>query len=236
MSGYDLGSALRIVGNGGSYGSFTTNGLSSNTMVWKPSSAQATDLTLTMPSRQHPFQVLTNLGGGVLGWEDYPSPLKLWVASEQVGTNTTGGTFTSGAWQTRALNTIVSSPPGDTDVQLGVAPAGANQLLLQPGVYQISVRAPYFLTDQTVIKVRDITGGTDAIIGGVDSSSTGGDGNSALSNFSSAEDNITVSGSARVYEIQHRCTTTKSTDGFGISTSATSPGAFSYVTVTKLSP
>lgn len=115
---------------------------------------------------------------------------------------TDGGTFTSGSYQTRTLNTLT----GDT----GFISLSSNQFTLQPGTYHIEGSAPAFRVSEHKSKIRNITDSTDAIIGTVETS-----GNSdACSTRSFVADTITIS-SAKVFEYQHRCVTTVTTDGFG---------------------
>lgn len=124
----------------------------------------------------------------------------------------TSGTFTSGAWRTRDLNTI------DSDVG-GHASLSSNQITLAAGAYEFSASCPawkvaghkarlYNITDATVIKV-----GTSEWNSAVDEDSS----------HSHISGKFTIA-APKVIELQHYCTTTAGS-GFGI------PSDFSAVEV-----
>lgn len=62
---------------------------------------------------------------------------QVWIFTDEKASGTNGGTFALSTWVTRELNTVSQSPLASTAVQLAVAPAGANQLLVQPGTYMV---------------------------------------------------------------------------------------------------
>lgn len=119
-------------------------------------------------------------------------------------TQETVGTFTTGAWRTRVLNTEVI----DTEA---IASLASNQITLGAGTYRIRAKGPAFQVDYHQVRFYNIT-----------ESATVEYGNEALSG---ASDNcVTVSevvteftiGSTKVFELQHRCSTTKASLGFGV--------------------
>ena len=116
------------------------------------------------------------------------------------GTN--GGTFTSGSYQTRILNTL----SGDTSF----VSLSSNQFTLQPGTYKIRASAPATGCFEHRAKLRNITDSTDAIIGSAELSAT-----TSLHMIRSVVTDIISITSAKVFELQHRCTTTQNTTGFG---------------------
>lgn len=136
---------------------------------------------------------------------------------------TAGGTFTSGAWQTRDLNTL----EGDT----GFVSLSANQFTLQPGKYEIEASAPAHLVDSHKVKLRNITDSTDDIIGRnahSTDSNTGAD-------ITSSELNDTVTLTAtKTFEIQHRCQVSRSGNGFGIAASFGVDEIYTQVKITKV--
>jgi hypothetical protein len=114
------------------------------------------------------------------------------------GTN--GGGFTSGSWITRDLNTV----EGDS----AIVSLSSNQFTLQAGIYDIEASAPGFLCGYTKIKIANITDTTEIM----------GEGNVRAG--STVQINDRVMGrveitSAKVFELQHRCGTTRGTDGLG---------------------
>ena len=118
--------------------------------------------------------------------------------------NTAGGTFTSGSWQTRVLNTLTSDS-GVTWISLS-----SNQITLQAGTYRIYATAPAYLVDRHQIRLQNITTAMTAIWGQSNYAA-----NTATENVSILEDTIILT-SAMTFEIQHKCQTTSATQGFGV--------------------
>lgn len=125
--------------------------------------------------------------------------------SETQAANTQGGTFTSGAWRTRTLNTE------DTDTD-GLCSLAANQFTLAAGTYIISASAPAFYTNQHQAKLSNTTAATDVLIG--TSETSGATGNGATTR-SFINGRFTVA-AGQALEIQHQANTTRATDGFGV--------------------
>ena len=75
------------------------------------------------------------------------------VIADQKTSGTDGGTFTSGAWRTRDLNTEV------TDVD-NIVSISSNQFTLQAGTYLIKARATAYDCDRHQLRLRNITDGT----------------------------------------------------------------------------
>lgn len=115
---------------------------------------------------------------------------------------TDGGTFTSGAWRTRTLNTLENSK---TWISLS-----SNQFTLQSGTYSIEASAPARSTDNHKAKLYDITNSADVIIGTAELA-----GISSTTNTKSFIVGTFTIASTTTYEIQHRANTTSSGDGFG---------------------
>lgn len=134
-----------------------------------------------------------------------------------------GATFTSGSFATRFLNTS----SGD----LSFVSLSSNQFTLQPGTYHIEASSPAFFCDQHVTKLRNITDSTDTIIGSVEMAAV----NPQNTSTSRSEINDVFSiTSAKVFEIQHRCTTTRATNGFGIASSFSVSNVYTQVRITKV--
>lgn len=124
--------------------------------------------------------------------------------SDVKSSGTHGGTFTQGSYQTRALNTEDS----DTGNHCSLS---SNQFTLDAGTYRILASAPAFDTDTHKVKLYNITDTADEIIGTSGAASSANNGFDVA--FVAGEFTIT---SAKAFEIQHRCNTTKTTQGFGI--------------------
>ena len=111
-----------------------------------------------------------------------------------------GGSFTSGGWRTRTLNTSMTN-------EISGASLGSDQITLPAGTYYIEALAPSNAVIDHKAKLWNITDASNELIG---LSGTGTNG----SGISTVTGRFTIAG-AKVFEIRHRCSNTKSTDGFG---------------------
>ena len=150
--------------------------------------------------------------GTTLSWEDetITGNTNIWYIKDIKSSGTDGGSFTSGAWQTRTLNTLTKPTGTGTEVQLAVAPAGTNQILIEDGSYRIESMAPALSVQDHQSRLRNITIGVTTLVG---TSST------SFSNSASSTSDIrglfTVSSGPVIFEIQHRCSSSNTSDGFG---------------------
>ena len=116
---------------------------------------------------------------------------------------TDAGTFTSGAWRTRDLNTEV------LDTQ-SVCSLSSNQFTLSAGTYYIKASAPAYKVAGHMIKLRNATDAGDLLTGTTANTSAGND----VMTRSELQGRFTIAAS-KALEIQHQCETTRATDGFG---------------------
>ncbi len=126
---------------------------------------------------------------------------------DQKAQNTQGGTFTNGAWRTRDLNTIVSDSGGHASV-------GSNQITLAAGTYIIRAAAPAINVAQHIAKLYNITDAADVIFGTSEVTQPAGTPVTYVSTCSIIRGKFTIA-SSKVFEIQHQCTNTTATFGFG---------------------
>jgi hypothetical protein len=123
---------------------------------------------------------------------------------DEKANNTAGGTATSGSYETRTLNTVMTN-------EISGASLSSNQITLPAGTYYINAFAPSFKINGNKIKLRNITDSSDTLIGTAEFSqndfSTGYTKSFVVGRF-------TIAGQ-KVFEIQHRCEQTVSNDGFG---------------------
>lgn len=117
--------------------------------------------------------------------------------------NTAGGTFTSGAWQTRTLTTEVV----DTDDDAVLA---ANQITLQPGTYRVAISAPAYIVALHQTRLQNITDNVTLLWG---TSEAAAQTNQTGRSFIIGRFTILA---AKVLEVQHRCSSTGTTNGFGL--------------------
>lgn len=126
---------------------------------------------------------------------------------DEKATTTAGGGFTSGSWQTHALTTEVV----DTGNHAALA---ANQVTLQPGTYRVTAEAVASKVDNHQIRIQNITTGTTVAFG-TNSRAAAVDDDMTISTLKTR---FTIVG-VTIIELQHRCQTTKATDGFGLANS-----------------
>jgi hypothetical protein len=118
-------------------------------------------------------------------------------------TSGAGGTFTSGAWRTRILNHQI------TDID-NIATLSSNTLTLQAGRYMIECEVPAFKVDRHQARLWDITNSVEI---GVGTNAYSGD-TCETQNYSFIRE-VVVLTEATTFRIEHKCTTTRATDGFG---------------------
>lgn len=140
---------------------------------------------------------------------------------DEKAAGTNGGTFTSGAWQTRTLNTSVTNT-------ISGASLATNQITLPAGTYEIEARAPGLDCGNHKAKLRNITDGTDVIVG---ASTRSGDSNTQMEGTVVGRFTIAAS---KVFELQHRCSVTKATTGFGQASNFSVTEVYAEVIVRKV--
>ena len=168
--------------------------------------AAAGSNTLTLPDGNGTSgQYLQTDGSGGLSWQTVPNNgfESYAIINDTKSSSSNGGTFTSGDWRTRDLNTEVS----DAD---GIVTIASNQFTLGAGSYLIRWSAPAYYVQGHQSRLFDITNTAEIQVG---SSEYCGDLYN-VSNRSFGAARVTIVANT-VYEIQHRCVNTQSTYGFG---------------------
>lgn len=126
------------------------------------------------------------------------------LIQDQKAANTNGGTFTSGDWRTRDLNTEVIDPGGHASLS-------ANQITLAAGTYLLRASAPANWVVNHKTRWQNITDGTTTLEGTSEAVSSA---SSANQTRSFVIGRFTIAAS-KTFELQHQCSTTRATDGFG---------------------
>ena len=121
---------------------------------------------------------------------------------DQKAYNASGGTFNSGAWRTRDLNTEIT----DAD---GIVSISSNQFTLGAGNYLIKWFAPGYNCGGHITILYNATDSATAGTGSSQYSSSG-----ATENKSFGSARIAITGS-KAFEIQHQCTNSGGSEGFG---------------------
>ena len=176
---------LNAASGGGSFSLQAPSSSANNRVFTLPDSADATLLTST-----------ASLGK----FASYA------VICDQKTSGTHGGTFTSGSWRTRDLNTELA----DAD---GIVSISSNQFTLQAGTYLVVASAPAFRVDRHMIRMMNETDSTAVEYG----TSEHCDSSDISTTRSFLKARFTISG-AKEFEISHRCSATKSSDGLGVNT------------------
>ena len=143
------------------------------------------------------------------------------IIGDEKSAGTDGGTFTSGSWQTRDLNAELSDPDGIVSIS-------SNQFTLAAGSYLVVASAPALGVNNHKLKIYNITDSADVQIGTTEYAHASD--YSTKRSFVSSR--FTISGS-KVFEIQHRCETTKSTTGMGRGYSMSVVELFTLVEIYK---
>ena len=131
---------------------------------------------------------------------------------DQQSSGSAGGTFTSGSWVKRTLNTVVTN-------EITSATLTSSVISLPAGTYYINARAPALDVKVHKLKLRNTSDSSDTIIGVNSGSGSGGTQTSAT-----VIGRFTIAGTKN-FELQHRCDTTAATLGLG------KAGSFSVIEV-----
>ena len=121
------------------------------------------------------------------------------IIADQKAQNTDGGTFTSGDWRTRDLNTEIADPDGIVSI-------ASDQFTLGAGSYLIRWACPTYQVYGNQSRVYNIT---DSSVEGISQSTY-----ALYGHFPWGTIRITITGS-KTFEIQHQCGTTQASNGFG---------------------
>jgi hypothetical protein len=122
---------------------------------------------------------------------------------DEKSAGSTGGTFTSGSFQTRTLNTVMTN-------EISGASLSSNQIILPSGTYYVQASAPAFQVIRHKLLFRNITDSTNTIIGSTEYTNSG----DTVLTRAILTGRFTIA-SQKTFELQHRCQSTFDTYGFG---------------------
>jgi|APSaa5957512535_1039671.scaffolds.fasta_scaffold32427_2 hypothetical protein len=126
----------------------------------------------------------------------------VFVAEERKTSGSPGGDFNSGAWRTRLLSDVAVN-------NISGASLSTNQITLPAGTYEIEAWANAGIVDLHATRLYNVTDDSVPISGsGEYTAITGMSGKSTLRGV------ITIAGT-KVFELQHRCSLSRSSTGFG---------------------
>ena len=113
------------------------------------------------------------------------------IFNETQAASTAGGTFTTGSWQTRVLNTTIINN-------------------IASCAYYMRAIAPAFQANEHQIKIYNNTDAADVVLGGQGYSAS----TVETTTFSEAIAVVTITGT-KSFLVQHRCAATKASNGLG---------------------
>ena len=124
----------------------------------------------------------------------------------KVSQGTSGGTFTSGSWIAREFNALA---PGGTGILL----SGSTQFAIPAGTYRCRIMAQAYSVRQHQLRLVNVSKSPDEVLilgaNAYAAFALGGSQNAAT-----LVGQFTLAADANV-EVQHRCTTTRASDGMG---------------------
>lgn len=123
---------------------------------------------------------------------------------DEKSSGTDGGTFNSGAWQTRDLNTKVS------DVN-NLATLSANQITLLAGTYRCRIQCTAYSVYKNQARLYNVTDSLTVLLGSSQRSPT-----TTNTNVPSVIAGRFTIAANKVLQVQHRCETSQATTGFGM--------------------
>ena len=165
-------------------------------------------------------QVLTSQGSGSAPqWADAAGGLfdAYALLRDVKPNNTSGGSFTSGAWRVRDLNEETHDPSG-------IVSLSSNQFTLGAGTYYIIWRTPSFGAQRTVSRVLNVTDSSTVAVSDATYSVTTG-GYSQQSNEGRVRVTITAS---KAFRIEHR---SEANGSFGLNTTVGENQIFTQVEI-----
>lgn len=159
----------------------------------------------TTTARQHSYGI--RWAHGPVSADDYRP--RLLHVQDQKALGTAGGTFTSGAWQKRVLQTILTN-------ELGVALASDEITGVAAGVYEVDASAPGYDVAYHQARLYDVTGAAVLVVGTQEYTNPAVD----ARNRSFVRGRFTLA-VASTLRLEHRCTSTLATYGLGSAASLT---------------
>jgi len=182
------------------------------------------NLSFTLPSSTGTNgQFLQTNGSGVLSFANAGGIFEsqLLHVREEAANNTSGGTFNSGSWVKRTLDTTKTN-------EITGASLSSSQITLPAGTYFIFGMANVGSdVGRHTAKLYNTTDSSDTIIGSSEySDGLGHSGKSIVTG------RFTISGQ-KTFELQHRCSSTSNVDGFGANANFSVVQVFAEVQIWK---
>lgn len=169
-------------------------------------------------------QVLTADSTAATGlkWAPAAGAIQVLTVNETQTSGTQGGTFTSGAWRTRTLNTSVQNT-------ITGASLASNQITLPAGTYYAMAIAPAYQVENNSARLYNITDSSVVVQGNNQFGGT----TTTSQQMATVSVTFTIAGS-KVFELQHYSGQTKATQGFGTAGGLGFNEIYSSVSIVKV--
>tara|TARA_Y100000588_G_scaffold168351_1_gene182174 strand:- start:313 stop:954 length:642 start_codon:yes stop_codon:yes gene_type:complete len=170
-------------------------------------------------------QVLTNDGSDGLSWGAAGNTIKVACLVDEKTANTDGGTFTQDAWQQRDLQTEYYDTIGIT--------FGTNTFILPAGTFYIHWSAPGFAVRSHQTRLYNVT---SAAVVKAGSSETSVLSTAYSQTRSVGSATVTLSAAATTFKLEHRCSYTFATEGFGrkCNMDGTTPEVYTIINIMQI--
>jgi hypothetical protein len=142
------------------------------------------------------------------------------IFNEQQTSGTNGGTFTSGSYLKRTLNTTIVNNITSCTLTSSV-------ISLPAGTYAVTAFAPAYNVSRHKLRLQNTTDSTTIALGVGGLVGDNGQINAVLQTV------FTIAGTKTI-ELQHRCQTTAVTNGFGVPTSFGDNEVYSTIQITRI--
>ena len=143
------------------------------------------------------------------------------IFNETQANNTQGGTFTSGSYVKRTLNTTVVNTITSCTLTSSV-------ISLPAGTYKVFATAGAAAVNRHKCRLQNTTDSTTIALGQNSISDTG----VVQQTLSVLETEFTL-GATKDVELQHRCQTTRSTDGLGVASNFSDDEIYAIIEIVK---
>ena len=143
------------------------------------------------------------------------------IFREEQSSGTEGGTFTSGSYVKRTLNTTVVNNITGCSIASSV-------ITLPAGTFAVTGFAPAQECSRSKLRIQNMTASTTLQIG-----------NNAFANTTDGASIATINSvftlaSASTIELQHRCSSTKASNGLGIASSFSDSEVYASIIITRI--
>ena len=143
------------------------------------------------------------------------------IIADQKAAGTNAGTFTSGSWVTRELNTELTDPDNIVSIT-------TNQFTLAAGSYLIKASGPAYQVNSHQVRIYNVTDTATAILGYQTYAGT----SVGVQTRSECSGRITIT-DTKIFELQHRCGTTRTSNGLGNGIDFGEPNLYAMVEIYK---